>query len=136
MPRLQIRDPLPHSKVNGSAGVLTWKTSFERFDGKPYAPDFPSDFDEPETDLVYAVYFSLDEGKTWYSAIDGELADPGKRPEASGLLWDTMSGDESFAVNFGEHQIPNGDILLRVVCHDNTRILHSSHHQVRVTVQK
>ena len=45
-----------------------------------------------------------------------------------------MSGDESFAVDFAEHQIPNGDLLLRVVCYNRTRSLHSSHHQIRVTL--
>lgn len=136
VPRVSILGPTSGKVLSATEYIqLHWDVAFERFDAQPYEPTYPAGFAEPESDLAYAAYFSLDDGITWYDALTGIAADPTKRPETANLLYDSAAGPETQYLLFQTFGITQGDVLLRVVGYHTDRMSHTTHHQIEISLR-
>lgn len=122
--------------ANPAAINVTWRVDFMRADGQLPTAAYPTGFSENESNLRYAVLYSIDGGSTWFNAVDGSVATPGVRPPPSLLLTDAGAGNETLSVPTPAGSFPAGELLLRVEAFHAVRECHYGHHTVLVVVTR
>lgn len=138
LPSVSIELPRPQEKLTKpDSTVLTWSTSFRRFDGAVYTPGYPADWQGPESSLVYVVTYRRGDETQYYYAVDGSPAEPGVWPDnALARSSDTGLGNESYIVSLPGARFPAGEYALRVDCFRKDRVLHVAHHEVYVKIER
>ena len=123
VPLVEILEPLEGSTLTQPTSILMrWKTPFTRFDGESYTSAYPAEFSEPESDLVYSILYSRDDGETWRYALDSQPAEPGVRPTLTSLiLQDGGLGPESLVLSTPSSTYTGGEYIFRVECYHATR---------------
>ena len=137
LPRLTITDPVAGALAADPLSMtVRWSTEWLRYDGDAYteAHDAPSDGDE--SDLVYRVLWSRDQGLTWRSAITGNTAVRSERPsDEDDRLVDGGEGGESFTFALPD-DLQDTELVLAVEAWRASTHCHFSSHQTRVFVRR
>lgn len=131
LPRVAITAPNDEVDIVDPATVnVTWESTWRRWDGLPYTPNYPNNFAETVT-VRYAPLYSRDNGKTWLFMKDDTVATPGVRP-ASGYLQTA----KTFALSVPPSKFPKGNYLIRVEAYRDEVPLHYSFHQYRMFIKR
>jgi hypothetical protein len=87
-----------------------------------------------ESSLMYALFYSRDDGRTWRHLPDGSFAQPGVRPTEALCRVDAGPGPEEFTVATPATRFPAGSYLLRVDLFVGNRARHSAQHTRRIVL--
>jgi hypothetical protein len=143
LPRLQIVAPTNVSELSNPASVtLQWSTEWKRWDGLKYTNTYATTFTEAESELVYVLLLSRDNGDTWTNMKTGEAATPGVLPTAGGVpdparTWaDAATGNESWTLATPATTFPEGTYLFRIDGFRKTEPLHYAWHEEKVYVNR
>lgn len=130
-PRIEIQSPNDVTELLDPASVvISFKTSWMRWDGKPYVAT--GTYSDNENELSYAIYYSIDGGDTWRHVQDDQAGTPGEKPtNSSYLIADTHTGDESFSLATPSAQFSEGTYQLRIDCFRNGANVHYSQHRTK-----
>lgn len=137
-PTINLVEPdVGEELVNPVALQLRWRTTWTRFDGEPYTPEYPGGFAEDESLLRYRALASRDLGLTWSSLATGEPAPVDTFPDDPGeLLSDVAVGDESLTISLPSDTWPAGEYVFRIEAWRDGLRCHSAAHQVRVLIRR
>ena len=137
-PQVEVIEPESGTTVSDPTSILLrWKTDFVRFDGNAFTAGYPGSFTEPESDLVYSILYSRDEGETWRYATNSQPAEPEQRPTDPVLLFpDQGVGTESFVLPTPSSTYVGAEYLFRIECYHAVRESHLSTHQIRVLLTR
>jgi hypothetical protein len=144
LPRLQILAPTIVTELNNPATVtVQWKDAWTRWDGLKYTTAYAAGFTEAENDLVYVLVYSNDGGGTWRNMRTNEQIQLGVLPWIAGVgpdpartVNDVAVGDESYVWATPAATFPEGSYLLRVQAFRRSEVLHYSHHQEKIYVNR
>jgi type II secretory pathway pseudopilin PulG len=143
LPRIQIVSPTIITELTDPVTVpIQWSVAWTRWDGLKYTSAYPNTFTELESDLVYVLLMSTDNGRTWTNMKTGEVSTPGTLPMLAGVpdaarTWaDAGTGNETWTWNTPKATYPEGSYLLRVDCFRKTENLHYASHQEKVYVNR
>ncbi|MHC4473183.1 MAG: hypothetical protein ACYS99_19740, partial [Planctomycetota bacterium] len=137
-PRLVITGPTSATELVDPATIdVSWCTEWLRWDGSPYTSSYPNGFAAAETELRYALLYSVDEGLSWKHMLDDSDATPGVPPPAELLLEDLNAGaDEMYSWATPQASFPRGTYVLRIEAYRVGSRLHYSYHQERVFISR
>ena len=133
LPRLELLEPQAGTSLPPDAITLRWQTTWRRFDDQPYTSAMGAGFTETESDLLYRVLWSPDQGVTWNSALTGRPTEPGAWPAADDCLRDTSTGTESFTLT-SMSALPDGEYLLLLEAWRSGTHCHSAAQRVPIQV--
>jgi hypothetical protein len=119
---VDIEDPLDLN--------VQWQSTWKRWDGLPYTPDYADTFTE-DTVIRYALLYSRDNGQTWLHMTDETVAQPGTRPAATYLQTAT-----SYKWNVPKATFPKGNYVIRVEAYRDAIPLHYAFHQYRAFIKR
>ncbi|MGE3172428.1 MAG: hypothetical protein AB7O97_07350 [Planctomycetota bacterium] len=136
LPQLTILEPAAGSNhMDPLSLTVRWHTAWKRFDDRAYTTGHPASFAENESDLVYRVMYSGDNGSTWTSALSDQPTAPGSWPEdIAERLTDAGVGNESFT--FPLPTLPAGEYVVLVEAWRTTTRCHNSSHKIRIYVRR
>lgn len=109
---------------------VQWDSTWKRWDGLAYTPNYAADFTE-DTTVRYVPLYSRDNGQTWLYMKDDKTAQPGVRP-AAGYLQTT----KSYKWLTPKASFPKGNYLLRIEAYRDEIPLHYSFHQYRAFLKR
>ncbi len=137
LPRLTITDPVAGAlAANPLSMTVRWSTEWLRYDGDAYTEAHGAPSDGDESDLLYRVLWSIDQGLTWRSAINGEAAVRDERPrDGEDRLVDGGEGGESFTFALPD-DLQDTELVLAVEAWRASTESHFSSHQTRVFVRR
>ncbi len=145
LPRVALTFPTWVSEITSPASIrIEWSAEWKRWDGQSYTAAYPEGFAEDEADLVYVLYYSRDNGKTWANLLTDEPAEPGVLPWVEGVGPDpartradqTPAGDEAWVWETPASRFPEGTYLLRVDAFRRSEALHYSQHMEKIYVNR
>lgn len=145
LPRCQILGPTATDELDDPDFVsLVWRTTWERWDGRAYTPDYATTFVEDEAQLVYVPMYSADDGATWKSVLDDQSVEPGVLPWTPGLgpnpsctvLDSSLGADESLTWTLSRTLFPAGAYLIRIDAYRADEPLHYAQHVERIHVRR
>ncbi|HJQ39361.1 MAG TPA: hypothetical protein VKB93_19645, partial [Thermoanaerobaculia bacterium] len=126
LPRVVITNPNVTVDISDPTTLnVTWTSTWRRWDGLPYTPSYPNNFNE-DTTTRFARLYSRDNGRTWLHMQDNTAATPGVRPAAAYLQTTTNYTWSVPAATF-----PKGNYLIRIEAYRDEIPLHYSFHQFR-----
>ena len=97
----------------------------------------PASFAEDESEILYAITYSRDNGITWQHLDDNSVATIQRRPEdPSHLIRDLGTGADEIDWVVPRAEFPEGSYLLRVEAYREDMALHYSVHQVKIYIQR
>ena len=137
LPLLELLDPGPGSSTNQPDLItVRWRTQWLRFDGQPYLSATGTSFTEDESELVYRILWSMDDGETWISALTGLRDTLDKYPEQQHeLLNDMGRGAESYTFAL-PGAVREGEVLITVEAWRKGTHSHSAAHRSRLFVRR
>jgi hypothetical protein len=135
-PRVTIVDPAAGSlAANPTSMTVRWTTEWLRYDGLAYTEAHAEPSDGDESDLVYRVMWSRDQGLTWTSALTGNAAIRGAFPDIDEQLADAGEGSEAFTFALPD-DLPQTELLFAVEAWRASTHCHHASHQTRVFVRR
>lgn len=136
-PRVELTYPTDVTEITDPATIgIQFSTSWVRWDGQGYTDTTPVAFAELESELEYSVMYSADNGTSWRHVLTDALATPGERPDASELIADVATGDETVNWVTPSGTFPEGSYLIRVDCFRQNQALHFSQHMVKIFIER
>ena len=137
LPLLELLNPGPGSSTNEPDLItVRWRTQWLRFDGQPYLSESGTTFTEDESELVYRILWSMDDGETWTSALTGLHDVLDEYPEQQHeLLNDMGRGTESYTFAL-PGAIQEGDVLIAVEAWRKGTQSHTASHRARLFVRR
>ncbi len=127
VPMVTISSPTTSDEFNDPSDIeVSWVTSWNRWDLKPYTETYPSGYSE-STNLITNIKYSDDNGKNWYFADDQSPAEVGVKSAAHNSF-DPMT----WAVD----SLPRGNYILRVEVYRELYNLHYSYHQRQIYIKR
>ena len=133
-PRLQVLEPAAGATLSAPEITVRWQTTWRRFDDQPYTNAYPEAFAESESDLVYRILWSHDDGVTWTSALTGQPTRAGVWPPPDDSLADTGNGAESYAIDIAA--LADGEYTLLVEAWRTSTHCHRAFHRVHVAIHR
>lgn len=133
LPRLELLEPQAGTSLPPDAITLRWQTTWRRFDDQPYTSSMGTGFTETESNLLYRVLWSPDQGVTWNSALTGRTTEPGTWPAEDDCLRDTSTGSESFTLT-SMSALPDGEYLLLLEAWRSETHCHSAAQRVPIQI--
>jgi prepilin-type N-terminal cleavage/methylation domain-containing protein len=109
---------------------VQWQSTWKRWDGLPYTPDYADTFTE-DTIVRFARLYSRDNGQTWLHMQDDTVATPGTRPAAAYLQTAT-----SYKWSVPKAKFPKGNYVIRVEAYRDAIPLHYAFHQYRAFIKR
>ncbi len=136
-PRVRITGPNSVTEILSPTTIdITWTSSWERWDEKPYTRAESGPRTSTESVLRYIVMWSNDNGSTWHHVQDGTDATPGV-PNSSKFLSDANDGaPESYTWSTPAGTVPMGAYLLRVEAYVSGAARHYSYHEERIFIDR
>ena len=138
LPQIVIKQPNDSTELKNPATVtIQWSSSWFRWDGLPYTPQYPVGFTENDAVLRYALLYSLDNGQTWRHIVDNSPATPGT-PNQTLLVADWVAGgDETYIWDVvGAVYLDEASYLIRVEAYRSTIPTHYSFHQQKIFISR
>ncbi len=145
LPRVEIQTPTLITELENPSSVpVTWSIEWRRWDGEKYTESYGDGFSESESDLVYVLMYSRDNGESWLNMLDDEEAIPGTVPWITGTGPDpaktlqdlTPNDDETFTWNTPASSFPEGSYMIRVEAYRQTESLHYAQHMEKIFVNR
>jgi len=128
VPYVSITSPTEIDEINNPENInIQWTLEWKRWDGKPY-----SDYtytDPPQ--VIYAVKYSSDGGKSWKYVQDDQPASPGERPDDIHKV-ESMS----YTLNTPASKFPIGTYIFMVEAYRKDIQNHYAFHQRRVFIRR
>lgn len=128
VPYVSITSPTEIDEINNPENInIQWTLEWKRWDGKPY-----SDYtytDPPQ--VIYAVKYSSDGGKSWKYVQDDQPASPGERPDDIHKI-ESMS----YTLNTPASKFPIGTYIFMVEAYRKDIQNHYAFHQRRVFIRR
>jgi prepilin-type N-terminal cleavage/methylation domain-containing protein len=134
LPRVVITNPNDNVDLdNPSTVAVSWNGQWRRWDGLPYTPSYPNDFDQDDagTTVRYTPLYSRDNGRTWLQMLDDTAATPGTRPANTYLQTTATYTWSTPAASF-----PKGNYLIRIEAYRDEVPLHYAFHQYRAFIKR
>lgn len=138
LPRVEVLHPTEISELDNVTTIaLSWQTDWRRWDGRKYSSAYSDTFVGNESNLDYVLTYSRDGGQTWLYVQDDTPAVSGKRPtNATYIVADGGTGDESRNWLVPADRFPEGTYILRVECYRRGESMHYSYHQSSFYLQR
>ncbi|MBC7321069.1 hypothetical protein H5T89_10550 [bacterium] len=128
VPYVTITAPTETDEINNPESItIEWSLEWKRWDGKPYS-DYT--YTNPPQ-VIYAVKYSTDGGKTWKYIQDDQSTSPGERPDDTHKLEST-----SYIVNTPANKFPIGTYMFMVEAYRRDIPNHYAFHQRRIFIRR
>ena len=135
VPSIEVLQPSSQQKFENPSSIeVRWKSTFGRFDGKPFSPRFPAEYSGNDSSLQYSVVYSIDGGSSWRYASSGDPVN-GTVPTEEWIN-DMAPGDESFLLFTPAARVPAGELRVRIYAREDGRRIHLARHEAIVDITR
>lgn len=129
VPYVSITSPTETDEIDNPDSItIGWSLEWKRWDGKPYSN---YTYTNPPQ-VIYAVKYSIDGGKTWKYIQDDQLTSLGERPDDTHKL----EGVTSYVVSTPPSKFPIGTYIFMVEAYREDIQNHYAFHQRRVFIRR
>ncbi len=129
VPYISITSPTEIDEIDNPENItIEWLLEWKRWDGKPYSN---YTYTNPPQ-VIYAIKYSKDGGKTWNYVQDDQSTYPGERPDDA----HKVEGVTSYVLNTPPDKFPIGTYLFMVEAHRRDIRNHYAFHQRRVFIRR
>ncbi|MCX7795386.1 MAG: type II secretion system GspH family protein [bacterium] len=129
VPYISITSPTETDEINNPESInIEWSLEWKRWDGKPYSN---YTYTNPPQ-VIYAVKYSTDGGKTWKYIQDDQPTSLGERPDNAHKLENVSS----YRVSTPSSKFPMGTYIFMVEAHRRDIYNHYAFHQRRIFIRR
>ena len=145
LPQVEITWPTLVTELISPVNLLlTWEANWTRWDGLPYTGAYTAGFKEAESDLVYVLLYSRDNGTTWLNLLDESPAQLGEmprnaagEPDPARTLADRSPGaEETWLWDTPAGSFPKGSYKVRIEVHRQGERSHYAMHMEKIYVDR
>jgi type II secretory pathway pseudopilin PulG len=131
LPRVAITFPNDDVDLDDPPSIdVKWESTWRRWDGLPYTPNYAAGFTE-DTTVRYVPMYSRDNGQTWLFMKDDTAAAAGVRPAAK-YLQTTVT----YTWPVPKAKFPKANYVIRVEAYRDEVPLHYAFHQYRAFIKR
>lgn len=137
-PRVELEFPTDADEVTLGTIPVQYDISWLRWDGQKYTSATAGGFAETESEIVYVLMYSKDNGVTWLHMLDDSPASPGTLPTDTSVIRADLNagGAETYNWDTSDSTLfPEGTYQLLVEGYRSGQSLHYSQHRMKVYLE-
>lgn len=129
VPLVDITNPTVADEFNNPSSIkVKWNHSWTKWDGESYTDEYPSDFEDTSTTVVYSVKYSPDSERSWLYCQDNSTTSEGEKNASY-----CITGTE---YNWNVSSLPAGSYVVLIECYRQDIDLHYSYEKMRIHIRR